>query len=71
MIEVVFTAPQKRETVERLTDAMVQIKGETMEAIVAAEAMGRRKGSCGVHQPHASGLGDRRRADCSASQLLN
>jgi 4-oxalocrotonate tautomerase len=30
VIEGVFTAPQKREIVERLTDAMVQIEGENM-----------------------------------------
>ena len=30
VIAGVFTAPQKREIVERLTDAMVQIEGESM-----------------------------------------
>jgi 4-oxalocrotonate tautomerase len=30
VIEGVFTAPQKREIVERLTDAMVEIEGENM-----------------------------------------
>jgi 4-oxalocrotonate tautomerase len=30
VIEGVFTAPQKREIVERLTDAMVAIEGESM-----------------------------------------
>jgi 4-oxalocrotonate tautomerase len=30
VIEGVFTAPQKREIVERLTDAMVAIEGENM-----------------------------------------
>jgi 4-oxalocrotonate tautomerase len=30
IIQGVFTAPQKREIVERLTDAMVAIEGETM-----------------------------------------
>jgi 4-oxalocrotonate tautomerase len=30
VIEGVFTAPQKREIVERLTDAMVAIDGESM-----------------------------------------
>ena len=30
VIEGVFTAPQKREIVDRLTDAMVEIEGETM-----------------------------------------
>jgi 4-oxalocrotonate tautomerase len=30
VIEGVFTAPQKREIVERLTDTMVSIEGESM-----------------------------------------
>ena len=30
VIEGVFTAPQKQEIVERLTDAMVEIEGENM-----------------------------------------
>ena len=30
VIEGVFTEPQKREIVERLTDAMVEIEGENM-----------------------------------------
>ncbi len=30
LIEGVFTAPQKQEIVERLTDAMVEIEGENM-----------------------------------------
>lgn len=30
VIKGVFTAPQKRETVERLTDAMAAIEGENM-----------------------------------------
>jgi 4-oxalocrotonate tautomerase len=30
VIEGVFTAPQRREIVERLTDAMVEIEGEAM-----------------------------------------
>jgi 4-oxalocrotonate tautomerase len=30
VIEGVFTAPQRREIVERLTDAMVEIEGENM-----------------------------------------
>jgi 4-oxalocrotonate tautomerase len=30
IIEGIFTAPQKREMVERLTDAMVDIEGEAM-----------------------------------------
>jgi 4-oxalocrotonate tautomerase len=30
VIEGVFTAPQKREIVERLTDALVAIEGESM-----------------------------------------
>jgi 4-oxalocrotonate tautomerase len=30
VIEGLFTAPQKREIVERLTDAMVSIEGESM-----------------------------------------
>ena len=30
VIEGVFTAPQKREIVERLTDAMVEIAGENL-----------------------------------------
>ncbi len=34
VIEGVFTAPQKREIVERLTDAMVEIEGERMRGSV-------------------------------------
>ncbi|MFL5860569.1 MAG: 4-oxalocrotonate tautomerase family protein [Solirubrobacteraceae bacterium] len=34
VIEGVFTAPQKREIVERLTDAMVSIEGESMRESV-------------------------------------
>jgi 4-oxalocrotonate tautomerase len=30
LIAGVFTAPQKREIIERLTDAMVEIEGENM-----------------------------------------
>lgn len=30
LIEGVFTASQKQEVIERLTDAMVEIEGETM-----------------------------------------
>jgi len=30
LIEGVFTAPQKQEIIERLTDAMVEIQGEAM-----------------------------------------
>ena len=30
VIEGVFTAPQRREMIERLTDAMAQIEGENM-----------------------------------------
>jgi 4-oxalocrotonate tautomerase len=33
VIEGVFTAPQKREIVERLTDAMVEIDGENMRQL--------------------------------------
>ena len=33
VIEGVFTAPQKQEIVERLTDAMVAIEGENMRRI--------------------------------------
>ena len=33
VIEGVFTAPQKREIVERLTDAMVEIEGENMREL--------------------------------------
>lgn len=33
LIEGVFTAPQKREIVERLTDTMVQIEGENMRHV--------------------------------------
>ena len=34
VIEGVFTAPQKREIVERLTDAMVAIEGENMRRTI-------------------------------------
>jgi 4-oxalocrotonate tautomerase len=33
IIENVFTADQKREVVERLTDAMVSIEGENMRSV--------------------------------------
>jgi 4-oxalocrotonate tautomerase len=33
VLEGVFTAPQKREIVERLTDAMVEIDGENMRQL--------------------------------------
>jgi 4-oxalocrotonate tautomerase len=33
LIEGVFTAPQKREIIERLTDAMVAIEGENMRQV--------------------------------------
>ena len=33
LIEGVFTAPQKREMVERLSEAMVEIAGETMRRV--------------------------------------
>ena len=33
VIEGVFTAPQKREIVKRLTDAMVEIDGENMREL--------------------------------------
>jgi 4-oxalocrotonate tautomerase len=33
VIEGVFTAPQKREIVERLTDAMVEIDGENLREL--------------------------------------
>ena len=33
LIEGVFSADQKREVVERLTDAMVSIEGENMRAV--------------------------------------
>jgi 4-oxalocrotonate tautomerase len=33
LIEGVFTAPQKREIVERLTDALVAIEGESLRQI--------------------------------------
>jgi 4-oxalocrotonate tautomerase len=34
LIDGVFTAPQKREMIERLTDAMVEITGEGMRAAI-------------------------------------
>src|SRR6266700_8150121 len=34
VIEGVFTAPQKREIVQRLTDAMVEIEGENMRRTI-------------------------------------
>jgi len=34
LIEGVFTAPQKQEIVERLTDAMVEVEGENMRQAV-------------------------------------
>jgi 4-oxalocrotonate tautomerase len=34
LLEGVFTAPQKQEIIERLTDAMVQIEGENMRRTV-------------------------------------
>ena len=34
LIEGVFTAPQKREIIERLTDAMVEIEGENMRRTI-------------------------------------
>ena len=33
LIEGVFTAPQKQETIERLTDAMVAIEGEALRQV--------------------------------------
>ena len=33
LIEDVFTAPQKQEIIERLTDAMVAIEGEDMRSV--------------------------------------
>ena len=33
VIEGVFDAPQKREIIERLTDAMVEIEGENMRLV--------------------------------------
>jgi 4-oxalocrotonate tautomerase len=33
LIEGVFTAPQKQEIIERLTDAMVAIQGEEMRSV--------------------------------------
>ena len=33
LIEGVFTAPQKQEIIERLTDAMVAIEGEEMRSV--------------------------------------
>lgn len=33
LIEGVFTAPQKQEIVQRLTDAMVEIEGENMRQV--------------------------------------
>jgi 4-oxalocrotonate tautomerase len=33
VIEGVFTAPQKQEIVQRLTDAMVEIEGENMRRL--------------------------------------
>ncbi len=34
LIEGVFTAPQKREIIQRLTDAMVEIEGEKMRRTI-------------------------------------
>ena len=34
LIEGVFTAPQKREIIQRLTDAMVEIEGENMRRAI-------------------------------------
>jgi 4-oxalocrotonate tautomerase len=34
VIEGVFTAPQKREMIERLTDVMVEIEGENMRQAI-------------------------------------
>ncbi len=34
LIEGVFTAPQKREIIQRLTDAMVEIEGENMRRTI-------------------------------------
>jgi len=34
LIEGVFTAPQKREIIRRLTDAMVEIEGENMRRTI-------------------------------------
>jgi 4-oxalocrotonate tautomerase len=35
-LEGVFTAPQRKEIVERLTDAMVEIEGENMRSVTVA-----------------------------------
>jgi 4-oxalocrotonate tautomerase len=57
LIENVFTPDQKREIVERLTDAMVSIEGENMRSVtwvvveeVRAAARAER-GACRSHHP--------------------
>ena len=55
LIEGVFTAPQKREIVERLTDAMVEIEGESMRRIDLVHGRGGRQRRVGHRRPGPDG----------------
>ena len=51
VIAGVFTAPQKQEIVERLTDAMVAIEGEGMRRIDLVHGRGGRQRRVGHRRP--------------------
>ena len=51
LIEGVFTAPQKQEIVERLTDAMVAIEGESMRNGHVVPGRGGRQRRVGRRRP--------------------
>jgi len=48
LIEGVFTAPQKQEIIERLTDAMVAIEGEEMQSVTWCPVEGVASGDWGI-----------------------
>ena len=48
LIEDVFTGEQKREIIERLTDAMVEIEGENMRSVTWVTVEEVRSGDWGI-----------------------
>jgi len=48
VIEGVFTAPQKRDMIERLTDVMAEIEGEQMRASIVCVVEDVKSGEWGV-----------------------
>ena len=70
VIEGVFTTPQKREIVERLTDAMVEIQGENMRQLTwcVVEEVASGDWGIGGHTPTADDVKALARGEVAGEQ---